>query len=203
MQSDGDEGQDPFPDVGVSSRAAVWLTVLLTLCFAFVFAFMPHTLWNDAILLGASVGLALGLLWLSYIDLRTGLLPDLLTLPLGLAGVAVSVYSGNWVPSIAGGVAGYALIAGLAAFWRSQRGYEGIGLGDAKLLAASGFWVGVFALPVILLVASILGLVGALVTAKTTRSDDMNVAIPFGPFLALGAWAAWCGAQNLLVNLSV
>ena len=121
-------------------------------------------------------------------------------LPLGVAGLGLSLYTGGWVQSVAGGLAGYALIAGLAAFWRSQRGYEGIGLGDAKLLAASGFWVGVFALPVILLVASILGLVIALIMAKATRSDDINVAIPFGPFLALGTWAAWCGAQNLFVN---
>ena len=203
MQGDHDEGHDPFPDVGVSMRAAIWSTVLLASCFALMFAIMPHALWRDAILLYASTGFALGLLLLSYIDLRTGLLPDLLTLPLGLAGFGVSVYSGNWIPSAIGGVAGYALIAGLAAFWRSQRGYEGIGLGDAKLLAAAGFWVGVFALPVILLVASILGLVIALIMAKATRSDDINVAIPFGPFLALGTWAAWCGAQNLLVNLSV
>lgn len=200
MQDDRDDVLDPFPEVGVSVQAAASLTILLTLSFAAVFALTPHAMWTDAVLLYASIGLASALLLLSYIDLRTGLLPDLLTLPLGIVGFGLSLYTGGWIQSVAGGVAGYALIAGLAAFWRSQRGYEGIGLGDAKLLAASGFWVGVIALPVILLVASIFGLVIALIMAKAMRSDDMNVAIPFGPFLALGTWAAWCGAQNLFVN---
>jgi leader peptidase (prepilin peptidase)/N-methyltransferase len=200
MQDDRDDVHHPFPEVGVSVQAAASLTILLTLSFAAFFALTPHAMWTDDVTVYASIGLASALLLLSYIDLRTGLLPDLLTLPLGVAGLGLSLYTGGWVQSVAGGLAGYALIAGLAAFWRSQRGYEGIGLGDAKLLAAGGFWVGVLALPVILLVASILGLVIALIMATATRSDDMSVAIPFGPFLALGTWAAWCGTQNLFVN---
>ena len=193
MQDDRDDVHDPFPDVGVSVQAAAALTILLALSFAAFFALTPHAMWTDAVLLYASIGFASALLLLSYIDLRTGLLPDLLTFPLGGAGMAVSIYAGNWQSAVAGGVVGYALIAGLAAFWRAQRGYEGIGLGDAKLLAACGLWIGVFALPVVLLIASGFGLAVALTVSKKARRASEQVAIPFGPFLAIGAWAAWCG----------
>lgn len=193
MQSDPGEVDDVFPEVGVSAPIAIGLTVCIAVSFAMIFIASPGALRNDVILLVASLVFSTGLILLSYIDLRTGLLPDLLTAPLAFTGLAVSIYTGNWIASPAGGLIGYALIAGLAAFWRAQRGYEGIGLGDAKLLAACGLWVGVFALPFVLLIASGIGLAAALAVSKKARQPSDQVAIPFGPFLAIGAWAAWCG----------
>jgi len=193
MQGDPDEVDDSFPEVGVSAPFAFGLTVCIAGSLAGIFIASPRGAEDDVILLIASLVFAAGLILLSYIDLRTGLLPDLLTAPLGLFGLAVSFYSGNWMSAMTGGLVGYGLIAGLAAFWRAQRGYEGIGLGDAKLLAACGLWVGVFALPFVLLVASGIGLVTAFIVSKKARRSSDQMAIPFGPFLAIGGWVAWCG----------
>jgi len=61
--------------------------------------------------------------------------------------------------------------------------HDGVGMGDAKLLAALGAWLGAGALPEILLIASLTGLVGGLIWLKWHRSK-ISHAFPFGPFLA-------------------
>jgi leader peptidase (prepilin peptidase)/N-methyltransferase len=200
MQGDPDEVDGSFPEVGVAAPLAIGLTVCIAISFAVIFVALPSAPRDDGILLFASLVLAAGLILLSYIDLRTGLLPDLLTVPLGLMGLGVSIYAGSWMVALVGGLIGYGLIAGLAAFWRAQRGYEGIGLGDAKLLAASGLWVGVFSIPLVLLIASGIGLIVALTVSKKTRRSSDQIAIPFGPFLAIGAWTAWCGSSLAFIN---
>ena len=130
---------------------------------------------------------------LAYIDLRSGLLLDVLTLPLIAGGIGVSFLTGlGWASSILGAILGYGLIAGLAIYWRRSRGYEGIGLGDAKLLAAGGAWVGVFGLPVVLLIGSGVGIMSALTVSQKARSGDDQRAIPFGPSLCFAIWAVWC-----------
>ncbi len=134
-----------------------------------------------------SAGLAALLLWASVIDARHLILPDFLTLPLIPAGLLVSL----WQPPeigwrIAGCIFGYGLFAGLARAYRHFRGRDGLGLGDAKLLAAAGAWVGLLALPSVILIGAVTALVWALVTGKS-----MDRQIPFGPFLALGFWLVW------------
>jgi leader peptidase (prepilin peptidase)/N-methyltransferase len=89
-------------------------------------------------------------------------------------------------------VIGYALIAGLGWAWRTIRGYEGIGLGDAKLLAAGGAWVGIMGLPSILLIASGTGLLVSLIVSQRSRLSQDRIAIVFGPSLAFGIWVVWC-----------
>ena len=72
-----------------------------------------------------------------------------------------------------------------------MRGREGLGRGDAKLLAASGAWVGVGALPQVILLAAI----GALAAAGCLRLAGVRLgaqsALPFGPFLAAATWILW------------
>ena len=189
---------DPFPDVGMAAKPALVILIALAICYAGLFALLGvhihETLWS----LIASVVFASGLLILSYIDLRSGLLLDVLTLPLVILGIGYAAWQGDLLLSVAGAVIGYAMIAGLAAYWRASRGYEGIGLGDAKLLAACGAWIGVAGLPILLLIASVLGIVAALTVAKNTHSPNERLAIPFGPFLAIGGWASWCGVETLI-----
>jgi leader peptidase (prepilin peptidase) / N-methyltransferase len=72
--------------------------------------------------------------------------------------------------------------------WYFRRyGQEGLGLGDAKLFAAAGAWLGWQALPMALLIAAVSGLVVALALGKTARATPL----PFGPALALGFWVTW------------
>ncbi len=140
-----------------------------------------------------SVGLALVLLVLAWVDLDRFLLPDVLTLPLIASGLLYTALfgAGFWL-GLAGAGVGYGLVSGLAYFWRARLGREGIGLGDAKLLAAGGAWAGLLALPVILLIASASALLVVAVMAGLGKSVDRQLALPFGPMLALAIWTVWC-----------
>ena len=184
--------QQAFPDVRISARTALLVSVGLAAIYGLLFSVFGSVHRTSSIDLIASLGLGTALLLLSYIDLRTGLLLDILTWPLVAFGLGFAAYQETLILALSGAVVGYALIAGLALIWRQTRGYEGIGLGDAKLLAAGGAWVGVMGLPVILLVASGTGLLTALTVSQRSRSDSHRVAIVFGPSLALGIWTVWC-----------
>jgi leader peptidase (prepilin peptidase)/N-methyltransferase len=75
--------------------------------------------------------------------------------------------------------------------YRYARGRDGIGLGDAKLLAAAGAWVGVEALPTVLLIASLSGSVFASILKLRGMTLTSETRVAFGPFLALSFWLVW------------
>lgn len=133
-----------------------------------------------------------GLLALAWIDWRTMRLPNLLTLPLLAAGLAFAWYDdGADFPAHAiGAGAGYAVLALIGLAYRLTRGQEGLGLGDAKLLAAGGAWLGWAALPATLLLATLLALAVALAQRLGGRAVRRDTALPFGPMLALAIWLA-------------
>jgi leader peptidase (prepilin peptidase)/N-methyltransferase len=140
-----------------------------------------------------SCAFAWTLLVLAWIDLRTMLLPDVLTLPLIVLGLIMT-----WVtdtPSLLdhclAAILGYTVLHGIAWAWKRFRGREGLGLGDAKLLAALGAWLGLAALPSVLFLSACLGLAAAGAAALTGRAMTRTTAIPFGPCLALAGWLAW------------
>jgi leader peptidase (prepilin peptidase)/N-methyltransferase len=153
-------------------------------------------LWRQAMSFDwwlASAALALALVFLSAIDLRDYRLPDVLTLPLGAAGILASWWLGIAPPwwSIASAVVGFALLAGVAMIYSRVRGRDGLGLGDAKLFAASGAWLGLEGLPAVLLVACGAAIVALLVMALRSQALSATTRIPFGPFLAFGTWIVW------------
>jgi leader peptidase (prepilin peptidase)/N-methyltransferase len=142
--------------------------------------------WLDC-LLGWSL-LALG-----WIDLRSWLLPDALTLPLIVAGLAASfIFDPDQLTERALGAAlGYASLMAIAALYRALRGREGLGGGDAKLLAASGAWLGATTLPQVVLLAALSALAAAACLRLAGIRLGIHSALPFGPFLALATWALW------------
>jgi leader peptidase (prepilin peptidase) / N-methyltransferase len=132
------------------------------------------------------------LLAIAVIDLRTFRIPDVLSLPLVLSGFVLA-----WLwPVMAlhhhviGAVAGYGMFALIGEVYFRRRGTEGLGLGDAKLFGAAGAWLGWQALPAVLLIASVSGLVFAVM-----RGRDHRVA--FGPWLALGFGLVWMAQRHL------
>jgi leader peptidase (prepilin peptidase)/N-methyltransferase len=136
-------------------------------------------------------GCALGwtLLTLGWIDALCQRLPDMLTLPLVLAGLAEAycLEPEALTGRALGAACGYAGLRLLALIYRRLRGQEGLGAGDAKLLAASGAWVGGWLLPDVLLVGAVTALFWALRHGRVDRA----ARIPFGPFLAAGTWLLW------------
>ena len=142
-------------------------------------------------LVGAGSVLGWGLLALAWIDLLTWRLPDGLTLPLVLIGLAWTWWMAPDLlldRAVACVVAGVGLGV-LGALYRRWRGREGLGLGDVKLLAAGGAWDGLAALPWVLLGAALAGIAFAL--ARHGRRVASGTAIPFGPPLCLAIWVGW------------
>jgi leader peptidase (prepilin peptidase)/N-methyltransferase len=133
------------------------------------------------------------LLALGWIDVDHGVLPDSLTLPLIAVGLLVvgTLQPDDVADRVPGAALGYLFLAGVAWAYRRLRGREGLGLGDAKLFAAAGAWVGAFALPSVLLGAAVSALAAAAVMVLCGRSLSRSSALPFGPFLAAATWAVW------------
>lgn len=153
--------------------------------------------WSLAVLPGwlAWAGAALGwtLLTASLIDWQHMILPDRLTLPLIPAGLAVIwlLDPARLSAHLVGALAGFGLVLTIALLYRRLRGRDGIGLGDAKLLAAAGAWVSWEGLPSIILLASTAGLLAALLGRLLGRSLEAQQELPFGPYLAAGFWLTW------------
>lgn len=154
---------------------------------------------------------ACALLVVSVIDLDEGIIPDVISLPGILVGLAASALVpggvGLW-DSFAGACLGGGLLWAVAALYQRAAGIEGLGLGDVKLLAMIGAFLGWQSIPAVLLVASLTGSIGglALIVSRRGRARARRVLralgpgalarhlrrtpLPFGPFLALGAAVA-------------
>lgn len=198
MSKNRTEPQELFPDVRTRPMTAMIATAVLAGIYAIVFVAIAPQSRTTELGLYASFVLGAALLILSYLDLRTGLLLDVITLPLIVLGIGYALVSGgSWPLAVAGAALGYGLVAGLGYVWSRARGYEGIGLGDAKLLAAGGAWVGAGLIPLILLVASGLGIILALTVSQKPHGASDRSAIPFGPALSLGIWIAWCAGETI------
>jgi leader peptidase (prepilin peptidase) / N-methyltransferase len=141
------------------------------------------------------------LLALALVDVRHGILPDLLTLPLLLAGLVLAAVAEGGVPvdALIGAAAGYAAFAGVAALYRRLRRREGLGLGDAKLLAAGGAWLGWSALPVVVAGAAFSALAVVALDALRGRPAVADREIRFGPFLCLALWAVFLYRETPLL----
>lgn len=144
---------------------------------------------EEGALLWAACGLGWTLLTLGWIDAVCQRLPDVLTLPLILAGLAEAALlePDALLGRALGAMFGYVGFRALALGYRRLRGREGLGQGDAKFLAAGGAWVGGALLPDVILVAAVVALVYAL---RRLRFDTRE-KIPFGPFLGVGVWVVW------------
>mgnify|MGYP000113628579 CR=1 FL=1 len=86
-----------------------------------------------------------------------------------------------------GAVAGYLSLWSIYHLFRIATGKHGMGYGDFKLMAALGAWFGAAALPLMLLLSSVVGAVVGL-SLIVFRKHDRNVPIPFGPYLAGAGW---------------
>ncbi|MGH7087688.1 MAG: prepilin peptidase [Stellaceae bacterium] len=151
--------------------------------------------WSAATgwLVPASCGLAWTLLALALIDARDSVLPDVLTLPLAVAGLGAAWLwvPGSFIDDVAGAAAGYLAFTAIAWAYRRCRSRDGLGEGDAKLLGACGAWVGATGLPSLVLIAACLALAAVLGARIGGRGLGLQDRIPFGPALAAAAWLVW------------
>lgn len=131
------------------------------------------------------------LLALTMIDIDHQLLPDSITLPLLWLGLGFNLL-GTYVSlqdAVIGAIAGYLSLWSVYWLFKLLTGKEGMGFGDFKLLAAIGAWLGWQALPMVILLSSLVGaVIGILMMVLQSRGKD--VPIPFGPYLAIAGWIA-------------
>ena len=91
----------------------------------------------------------------------------------------------NLVNSLAGGFFGYTIIWLIIFTYKKIRNKEGMGLGDAKLLSAIGFWFGWMSIPFIIFFSSIAALI-SVIPDLITNKKKLSSQIPFGPFIIIG-----------------
>jgi leader peptidase (prepilin peptidase)/N-methyltransferase len=152
--------------------------------------------WLGGAMVGVFSGLLVGLMALvTVIDARDFLIPDVLSLPAIPAGLASGLVLGGaaafWDQLLAAAVAGGVLFI-LRAVYQRFRGIEGLGLGDVKLGAAAGAWLGLQALPMTCLLACLAALTAVLVQSATGKvAVDGKMALPFGCFIAPAIAVMW------------
>ena len=159
------------------------LTALLSALVAWHFGFS----WQTA----AALLLTWALIPLVFIDLEHQLLPDDITLPLLWLGLGLSLFGIFTDPgsAIIGAMAGYLSLWSVYILFKLATGKEGMGYGDFKLLALFGAWLGWQAIPLIIILSSLVGsIVG--ITLIILRRHQREIPIPFGPYLAAAGWIA-------------
>ena len=140
---------------------------------------------------------------LSCIDLRSFQLPNAITLPIIAIGILFNAagslpYTGFATPisSLLGAITGFTLLWALDKIYYWTKKQHGIGLGDAKLLSGLGAWLGISALPNILLIASISGVLGGALWLRYQK-QSLQSAFPFGPFIAFAGIIELLWPQHL------
>ncbi|MCC7082040.1 MAG: prepilin peptidase [Burkholderiales bacterium] len=141
----------------------------------------------------AALVFAWSMIVLACIDLDTFFLPDNITLPLVWGGLLAHLL--NLFPEISladaviGAIAGYCALWSVFWLFKLATGKEGMGYGDFKLLAAIGAWLGWKALPLVILLSSLVGAtVGIALVVLRRQGRDMP--IPFGPYLVVAGLIA-------------
>jgi leader peptidase (prepilin peptidase)/N-methyltransferase len=138
------------------------------------------------------------LIALFVIDLEHQILPNVITLPGIVIGLIFSaVAPPGFVNAVLGAVLGAGVLYGIAAAYYLWRREEGMGMGDVKMLAMIGAFLGWRAVLLTLVMASFAGAVVG-VGLMTAHRGDMKYALPFGTFLALGALLAMLVGDPIL-----
>ncbi|MGE3178939.1 MAG: A24 family peptidase [Vicinamibacterales bacterium] len=165
----------------ISSRYPVVELLTAVMCAGALWYYGPTPLFLSRFIFGCA------LIVLFAIDLEHQLLPNVITLPGIVIGFAFSFLTGpGWLSSLIGIAVGGGILFAIAEAYYRIRKEEGLGMGDVKMLAMIGAFLGWPATLMTLMMGSIAGsLVGVLVLAL--RRGDMKYALPFGTFLAMGA----------------
>tara|TARA_B100000287_G_scaffold373401_1_gene372584 strand:+ start:79 stop:843 length:765 start_codon:yes stop_codon:yes gene_type:complete len=127
-----------------------------------------------------------------FIDLKHFIIPNVLTFPLMAIGFLKSFDPNlnqtifpNYINSLIGGLFGYSIIWLIIFFYKNIRKKEGMGLGDAKLMAVIGFWFGWVSIPFTIFISSVVALI-IVVPSLINQSKKMSSEIPFGPYIIIG-----------------
>jgi leader peptidase (prepilin peptidase)/N-methyltransferase len=153
---------------------------------------------GDLPLLASRLAFTALLIALFGTDLETLRLPNVLTLPGIVLGVLFSLVTSPGVAaSLLGAAAGGAVLLVVRWGWRMATGAEGMGLGDVKMLAMIGAFLGHEMVVVVLFLSSVAGAAVGIVLAAAARVS-MKERLPFGAFLAVAAYVASIVGEPLM-----
>ena len=156
-------------------------------------------LYGPSSLLAVRLVFGCALIVLFAIDLRHRVLPDVITLPGIAAGFAASWFlPPGWLSSLIGLIAGGGVLFAIAEAYYRVRGQHGLGMGDVKMLAMIGAFLG---WPLMILTLVFASFAGSIVGVSLIASGrgSLQAALPFGTFLALGAIVAAAAGDPILV----
>ena len=149
-------------------------------------------------LLASRLVLVVILITLFGIDLHHQILPNTITLPGIAIGFLFSLAGPpGWIDSLLGILLGAGILYGIAAAYYAVRREEGLGMGDVKMLAMIGAFLGWKAVLVTLILSSFSGALVGIGLIAFSRGG-MRLALPFGTFLSLGALAAMLVGEPLV-----
>ena len=141
----------------------------------------------------ANIVLALHLIPIAWIDFQRLIIPNILNLSLAICGLAVSVamLDKTLVNVLLAGGLTLAIFLLISMIYGGLRNRRGIGAGDVKFLGAAATWIGLIGIPWIILIASISGLLFAVVAGICGRATRIDSRLAFGPHLSLGLLVTW------------
>ena len=134
--------------------------------------------------------LSISFIIIFFIDLKHFIIPNILTFFLMIIGFIKSFDPNldsmfpNYLNSLIGGIFGYGIIWLIIFIYKAVRKKEGMGLGDAKLFGAIGFWFGWVSIPFIIFLSSITALIHV-IPSLFNKSKNISSQIPFGPYIIL------------------
>ncbi|MFH4415581.1 MAG: A24 family peptidase [Neisseriaceae bacterium] len=165
-----------------------------------IFSILLYRLGLSYALLGGAI-LSACLIVIALIDLRTQIIPDLITVPLiwiGLLFNLKGVYGVSLESAVLGALVGYLALWVVYQMFRLLTGKEAMGYGDFKLFSALGAWLGVMNLPILLLSASVSGLALALLLRAKPGQP-----LPFGPAIVLAGLLIFIFSPELISILQL
>jgi leader peptidase (prepilin peptidase)/N-methyltransferase len=151
--------------------------------------------WHFGVTLAAVavIFLTWGLIALTFIDIDQQLLPDVITLPFLWLGLMLNSFDllpyNGLASAVIGAAVGYLTLWLVFHVFKLLTGKDGMGYGDFKLLALFGAWFGWQALPLVILLSSLVGAIVGL-SFILIAGRDRRLPIPFGPFLCAAGWIA-------------
>jgi len=165
-----------------------WMYPLVELTTAIVFAGM-YALYGPSVLGVSRLLFACSMIVLFVIDLEHRILPNVITIPGIAIGFVFSLFAPpGWLDSLIGIALGGAVPFAIAEAYLRLRGEEGLGMGDVKMLAMIGAFLGWKLMLLTLVLASFTGSVIGL--GFLASGYGRTYALPFGTFLAIAALAA-------------
>ena len=176
----------------ISIRYPIVEALTSVMCAGALWYYGPGALFLSRFVFGCA------LVVLFAIDLEHQILPNVITVPGIVAGLAVSPFvEPGWRSALMGALLGGGLLWLVSEAYFRLRSAEGLGFGDVKMLAMIGAFLGWRQVWVVLFLASISGaIIGVLVTAGRGRS--VRTRLPFGTFLAIAAFVASLTGEGVL-----